>query len=280
MQQVATGYGLVEAPVWDPAKGLYFSDVLNGGVYLLDAKDKVSLVVPKRRGVGGMALHEAGGLIMGGRDIAFFPLSDAPAKVWLKTADIPGSTGFNDLTTDRAGRVYVGSLRSPALDDGPGRTPGELWRIDGAGTAVCLYDDVAFANGVGFSPDERIIYHSNYSRREVLVHDVGEDGRATGRRVLAAVPLGNPDGLAVDETGCVWVALGGGGAIARFTPAGALDAVLEVPSPFVASLCFGGADRRDLYVATMGNAEDASRGGTLFRTRADVPGLVSPPARV
>jgi sugar lactone lactonase YvrE len=98
--------------------------------------------------------------------------------------------------------------------------------------------------------------------------------------VLATVPRGNPDGLAVDETGCVWVALGGGGAIARFTPTGALDAVLEVPSPFVASLCFGGADRHDLYVATMGNTDDPSRGGTLFRTRVDIPGLVASPARV
>ena len=57
MQELATGYGLIEGPVWDPAKGLYFSDVLGGGVYLLDRKDTVSLAVPKRRGIGGMALH-------------------------------------------------------------------------------------------------------------------------------------------------------------------------------------------------------------------------------
>lgn len=36
MQQVATGYGLIEGPVWDPARGLYYSDVVNGGVYLLN----------------------------------------------------------------------------------------------------------------------------------------------------------------------------------------------------------------------------------------------------
>ena len=43
MQQVATGYGLIEGPVWDPARGLYFSDVINGGVFLLDRAGKVSL---------------------------------------------------------------------------------------------------------------------------------------------------------------------------------------------------------------------------------------------
>jgi hypothetical protein len=29
-----------------------------------------------------------------------------------------------------------------------------------------------------------------------------------------------------------------------------------------------------------GNAEDAARGGTFFRTRVDTAGLVAPPARV
>ena len=36
MQEVASGFGLIEGPVWDPDKGLYFSDVPNGGVHLLD----------------------------------------------------------------------------------------------------------------------------------------------------------------------------------------------------------------------------------------------------
>jgi len=56
--------------------------------------------------------------------------------------------------------------------------------------------------------------------------------------------------------------------------------VLAVPAPFVASLCFGGADRRDLYVTTSGNTEHPERRGTVFRERSDVPGLPVPPARV
>ena len=36
MEQVASGYSLIEGPVWDKLHGLYFSDVLNGGVFCLD----------------------------------------------------------------------------------------------------------------------------------------------------------------------------------------------------------------------------------------------------
>ena len=105
MQCVAEGYGLIEGPVWDPTRGLYFSDVFNGGVWLLDRSDKVSQVVPKRRGIGGMALHAAGGLVVGGRDIAYVRLADCATQSLLALDAIPGATGFNDLTADRGGRI-------------------------------------------------------------------------------------------------------------------------------------------------------------------------------
>ncbi|GIX47958.1 MAG: hypothetical protein KatS3mg131_2169 [Candidatus Tectimicrobiota bacterium] len=66
MEPLATGYTLIEAPVWDAERGLFFSDVLRGGVYLLSPAGTVATVVPGRRGIGGMALHAAGGLVVGG----------------------------------------------------------------------------------------------------------------------------------------------------------------------------------------------------------------------
>jgi hypothetical protein len=104
MQELATGYGLVEGPVWDAAKGLYFSDVLGGGIHLLDRKDKVSLAVPKRRGVGGMALHADGGIVAGGRDIVHISLADHSMKVLFDQKSADDGVGFNDLTTDAKGR--------------------------------------------------------------------------------------------------------------------------------------------------------------------------------
>ena len=81
-------------------------------------------------------------------------------------------------------------------------------------------------------------------------------------------------------TGCVWTAAYGGGCAVRFTPGGEVDRLLPVPARAVTSLCFGGADRRDLYVVTADNTDDESLGGTVFRTRVDIPGLPAPLARV
>ena len=59
-----------------------------------------------------------------------------------------------------------------------------------------------------------------------------------------------PDGLTVDEQGDIWVALYGGWAVNRYSPAGSLRATLEIPVAQATSCAFGGGDRRTLFVTT------------------------------
>jgi gluconolactonase len=158
MDQVAGGYGLVEAPVWDAGRGLYFSDVLGGGIRLLGLDGAVTDVVPKRRGVGGMALHADGGLIVGGRNIAWVG-PDGETRVLLEPSAIPDAIGFNDLTTDAAGRIYVGSLTWRVFADQP--KPGFLHVIDLDGSMRTLSDGIILTNGLGVSPDGARLYHSD-----------------------------------------------------------------------------------------------------------------------
>ena len=66
---VVSGYGLLEGPRHDSKNGLYFCDSHNGGVFRLDGAGKVETIIPKRRGVGGIALHADGGLVVSGRNI-------------------------------------------------------------------------------------------------------------------------------------------------------------------------------------------------------------------
>jgi sugar lactone lactonase YvrE len=274
LETLAFGYGLAEAPRVDAGGNAYFSDVLGGGVHRWSPHGEVEVVVPKRRGIGGMALHADGGVVVSGRDVSHVREGETRTLLALE-----GVTGFNDMAADSRGRVYVGTLRFKPFE-GESPVPGEVWRIDGEGEAVRLFGDIDWANGIGLSPDERTIYACDYASGRVLAHDLAENGQATRGRVFAQSPSGAADGLAVDADGAVWVALGQGGGVARFKPDGSLDHVLEVPSSFVTSLCFGGEGLRDLYITTADNSEDESRRGTLFRTRVDVPGLPTALARV
>jgi sugar lactone lactonase YvrE len=280
MQELATGYGLIEGPVWDPARGLYFSDVLGGGIYLLDRSGEVSLAVPKRRGVGGLALHQDGGLVAGGRDIVHVNLADYSMRVLLAQTATHGAVGFNDLTTDAHGRVYVGSIAF-AVFKAQDMKPGNLYVIDGAGKVRQISDGVLLTNGLGFSPDGRRLYHSDALRELIRVYDVSEDGSVGHWRAFAATGPGSvPDGLKVAADGSVWVADAHNGRVAVFEPDGRHRRDISVPRPMVTSLCFGGDDLRDLYIVTGSWHGPTESCGTIYRLRSDVAGLPLPPARV
>jgi xylono-1,5-lactonase len=280
MQELATGYGLIEGPVWDPVKGLFFSDVLGGGIHLLDRAGEVSLAVPKRRGVGGLALHVDGGLIASGRDIVHVSLADHNVRVLLAQTAADGAVGFNDLTTDARGRVYAGSIAF-AVFKAEEMKPGNLYVIDGAGNARQISDGILLTNGLGFAPDGRRLYHSDALRELIRVYDVDEDGSVGHWRAFAATGTGSvPDGLKVAADGSVWVADAHNGRIAVFEPDGRHRKDISVPRPMVTSLCFGGDDLRDLYIVTGSWQGPSEMSGAIYRLRSDVAGLPLSPAQV
>ncbi|MDB5483162.1 MAG: Gluconolactonase [Caulobacteraceae bacterium] len=278
MQEVVTGYGLIEGPVWDRDMGLYFSDVRDGGIHLLDHTGEVTIVLPRRRGVGGIALHAEGGLVFGGRDISWSPLDGGEGKVLLAATDAPGAIGFNDLTTDAAGRIWVGSLAFRVFG-GEEPKPGSLHVIGLDGSMRTVAGGVMLTNGLGFSPDGRRLYHSDTRSQMVRVYDVDANGEVVEWRPFVAFD-GAADGLKVAADGSVWVADAQGSRVAVFNPDGTHRRDLPVPLPMVTSLCFGGADLRDLYVVTGSDRAPSETSGTVFRTRVDVPGQPLPPCRV
>src|SRR5256885_9395983 len=140
----AHGYGLAEAPTIDIDGSLVFSDVLGGGVYRIDERAKVTTVVPKRRGVGGIAIHEDGGIVCSGRDLVHVREGHEPRTV----LHVDGVAGWNDLCTDATGRIYAGALRFPVFDPQAQVVPGELWRVALDGDPTVMFGDVVHANGV------------------------------------------------------------------------------------------------------------------------------------
>jgi sugar lactone lactonase YvrE len=84
--------------------------------------------------------------------------------------------------------------------------------------------------------------------------------------------------LAVDAEGGIWVALWGGGAVLRFSAAGALEERLELPVMGVTSCCFGGPRLDTLYVTTAARgAAHEPLAGAVFACRPGVAGLPATP---
>ena len=70
LETLSTGHALLEGPIWSPQLGLIVADAIVGGVYAFKPGQDPELIIAHRRGIGGMALHENSGVIIGGRNLA------------------------------------------------------------------------------------------------------------------------------------------------------------------------------------------------------------------
>ncbi len=191
---------------------------------------------------------------------------------------LAGRNRMNDGKCDPRGRFWAGSM---ARDKRAGA--GTLYRLDGDLSVHVVLSEVTISNGLAWSPDGSRMYYIDTPTHRIDRFDVDRHGAITRRRALALLDErdGVPDGLCIDDEGCLWVALWGGSAVRRHSPRGEVLATVSVEAPQVSSCCFGGVDRRTLYITTsqedMGPAERSRHplSGRVFAVRLPVGG---PPA--
>jgi sugar lactone lactonase YvrE len=282
-ETLATGYGLVEGPRIDEQNRLYYSDIRGGGVLRRNPDGRIETLIADRKFVGGIALNQGGGLIVSGRTLAHWDEKTGQLKDLFSEWEGKPIFGINDLTTDDQGSIWCGTfgfdLHASNVDFKSKLPPGALFRIDPPGKVTKLAEGVEITNGLGFSPDRKLLYHSD-SNSGVWVYDVRPDRTVSDRRLFAKVPEGSPDGMTVDAEGGVWVAVVmGPGEVVRFKPDGTLDRRVKVPAKSVTSVSFGGPDQKDFYAVTANNSNDRALKGSVFRARCDIPGLPVPKAR-
>lgn len=247
------GYELAEGGRWADGRYVYV-DILAGRFYEL--RDGTGPSAPRRLARLDVPLG------------AVAPVSDEP-DVWiaaagtgvaLLTADgalewldrpedhTPVPSRMNDGVADPAGRFWAGSMAY----DGT-RGAGSLYRTDPDGTVVRVLDGLTIANGPAFSADGTTMYLADSAAGTILrccVDPVSGDlSGGPESFVRLGGDEGSPDGMTVDEEGCLWVAMWGAAAIRRYHPDGHLLHTLSVPAPHPTSVCLHPTDTR-LYVTT------------------------------
>ena len=163
----------------------------------------------------------------------------------------PDGVRMNDAACDPQGRFWAGSMAADTSspDRSPGR--GRLLRCDPDGTVRVVLPTATIANGLGWSPDGRTLYHADSGPGVVTAYRVDPATGALGPgRELVRPDRGVPDGLTVDDEGALWVAVHGAGEVHRYSPAGERLAVLRLPVSQPTSVAIGGATGRRLFVTT------------------------------
>ncbi len=223
--------------------------------------------------VGSIGLGALGHLIAALRD-GFHDLDLSSGTLRpLCTIEPPAGNRFNDGKMDRAGRFLCGTMQTRA-----GAAPGILYRLglrvrspeaepaSGVNGPVeqpallCepLETGIGISNGLCFSPAGDWLYFTDSPVGIIWAYPYDTQTGAVGPRrdfVNVTAIAGSPaDGATVDADGCLWAALVRTGQVARFTPDGRLDQVIDVPVPHPTCPAFGGSRLDVLYVTSISDS--------------------------
>lgn len=262
---------LGEGPAWDAATdSLLWVDIDGGIVHRTAPDSEETLSTEVGAPVSAVIPSASGEPVLLRRDRAV-----RGDEVLAVLDDLPAEMRFNDAKCDPQGRLWAGTMN---MNRDPGTAT--LHRLDGD-RFTPMVTGVTVSNGLGWSPDSRTMYYADTPTLRVDAFDFDPaTGAISGRRVfadLAGAP-GRPDGLAVDDEGCVWVAVVRGGLLRRYLPSGEVAADYPLPVSTPTSCAFVGSTlfvttARDLLPPAERDAQPLA--GRLLRLR---PGVSGPPA--
>lgn len=269
---------LGEGPAWDGASGcLNWVDIPRGRIHRYRPGRDDEVVAGLDMAVAA-ALPRAGGGLVVAADLGLAFLAGDGGLDWLATTT--AGDRMNEARCDPAGRLWAGTMSFER------HSVAALFRLEDDRSLTPVLTGVRLSNGMGWSPaGDRFYYIDTPSRRvDVFDYDLAS-GEPTDRRVFADMSdmPGNPDGLAVDDEGGVWVVLARGSSLRRFDPAGRMDEIIDLPVTRATSCAFGGPTGDELYVTTgrfdLTDAELAGQpwAGSLLVCRPGVRGRPAVP---
>jgi len=271
---------LGEGPSWDRRSSLlYWVDILKGDVHMYQPDYSKDTFIHVGGYVSSVVARKPEGVLITLQH-GFYSLDFKTHSVTLireVEKDLAGNR-FNDGKCDAYGRYWAGTM---SLDGS--KSKGSLYFLSRHRTVTKVLSDISVSNGLGWSPDNRVMYYIDTPTRRVVAFDfVLETGEIENQRTVVNFfdQEGSPDGMAIDKEGMLWVAHWGGSRVSRWNPltGKVLDQII-LPTMYVTSCCFGGKNLDELYITTARRGSDQQTpsenpyAGALFRAKVEVGGL-------
>ena len=270
LEQVATGFGFTEGPLWC-GDYLLFSDIPRNRIVRLTIHSCGPEITTFRSPSGnanGLTLDRSGRLIAcehSGRRVTRTEI-DGSISVIAERYDGKRLNSPNDVVVRSDGSIY---FTDPSFGLGIPPKWKELsfngvYCIAPDGELVLLANDFDMPNGLAFSPDESVLYVNDTTRNHIRAFDVSDNGGISNSRVfieMKGTEPGRPDGMKVDRPGNVYCT--GPGGIWIMQPDGkCLGRVMMPEQP--ANFGWSDTDWKTLYITAR---------TSIYRIRLLVPGI-------
>jgi gluconolactonase len=261
-QLVSEGHRGTDGPAVNAKGELFFSDPSNNKIFKVGLDGQASVFADNTNGANGMMFGPDGRLYTGATRTKQIVAYEADGKMTV----IAENATVNDLAVNVKGDIYYSDTAAK-----------RIWLLPKGGVARVVDEGIESPNGVLFSPDQTLLYVSDYVGGLSWAFQIQPDGSLTHKQryfyvhMPDAATRSTSDGMAVDADGRVYIATALG--VQVFDQIGKCHAIIPAPNrAALSNVEFAGANFDELYV---------TNGDKVFKRKTKVKGVLSwrPPVK-
>lgn len=241
---------LLEGPIWDAAEAcLRFVDIKNNYLYRYTPETHESSKLPFKENVTFVANTDTTSLLVTTRDAIWFVDAKTDQKEkFLQFDDFGTTIRFNDGGIDPYGRLWIGTM-----NEDEETANAKLYVVDNKGNITVALTGLTISNGLAWNAAGDTMYVIDTPTQKIIAYPFDEQTtKLSNGRVIYdfSNEAGSPDGMTIDATDQLWVALWGGARVVCIEPEKQkIVDVINVPADNVTSCAFEPGNAR-LYITT------------------------------
>jgi sugar lactone lactonase YvrE len=273
---ITTGLAFGESPRWRDGR-LWLCNWGTGEIVAVDAEGnrEIMLTVPAVLPYSIDWLPDGRLLVVSGREGLLLRQEADGRLVTHANFRQLSKSPWNEIVVDGRGNIYVNG-GGPAPAPGEHFGPGTIVLITPDGAVRQVAENIAFANGMAVSPDNKTLIVAESHASRLTAFDIAADGSLANRRVWADLD-GFPDGICLDAEGAAWYADVPNKHCVRVREGG--DVLQTVAADRGCFACMlGGEDRKTLFIVAaewrgFEHMVSDARTGQVFSVDAPAPGV-------
>jgi len=251
LERLAEEFKFTEGPTSDAEGDVYFTDQPNDRILKWSTDGKLSTFLQPAGRSNGLYFDRHGQLIACAdeKNELWSIGPDGKSEVLVRNFGGKLLNGPNDLWIDPHGGIYFTDpfYKRPYWKRGPKEQDGECvyYRSADGKTVTRVAEGFQRPNGIVGNVRDRLLYVADIGAKKTYVYSRRADGTLTNRRLFCEM---GSDGMTIDQLGNVYLT---GHGVTVFRPDGQKIENIAVPEGWTANVCFGGKDRRTLFITAM-----------------------------